>query len=217
MNKKLKIFLNNYILEYMDSVHGFYSSAQILESDLAKLGIRFPKKLWFKYKLPDGIKHEKYELEITKMLTFCLFKPMKEQIQQGLCEQKNLTDEELETIDNYILSQRPKYLEMLDTHFNFIKENNTELSNIKIPNDISSKLEFLYGTVYGFSPEEISYFINRSDEQAESDFNEQEQLRVVLDMIGVRLGYILCPDNRALLQKQVNEYLTKKNQGKENL
>ena len=81
----------------------------------------------------------------------------------------------------------------------------------------SAKLEFLYGTVYGFGPEEISYFINRSDEQAESDFNEQEQLRVVLDMIGVRLGYILCPDNRALLQKQVNEYLTKKNQGKENL
>lgn len=39
-------------------------------------------------------------------------------------------------------------------------------------------------------------------------------MRVVLDKIGVRLEYILCPDNRALLQKQVNEYLMKKNQGK---
>ena len=103
---------------------------------------------------------------------------------------------------------------MLNKHVKWIKENNPELSNINIPDNEVAKSNFLRGALYGFGPEEISYFINRSYEQAESDHNEQEQMRVVLDKIGVRLEYILCPDNRALLQKQVNEYLMKKNQGK---
>jgi hypothetical protein len=118
-------------------------------------------------------------------------------------------------VEKYRASQRTKYLEVLDKHFKWVKENNPELSNINIPDNEVAKSNFLRGALYGFGPEEISYFINRSYEQAESDHNEQKQLNIVLDKIGVRLEYILCPDNRALLQKQANEYLTKKNQGKE--
>lgn len=216
MNKKLMLFLNACMLQFANVGGGYNSSAQILETDLAKLGIKFPKKLWFQYKLPGGISPEKFEIESGK-IDFFVFKypTIKDLIQIGCVDRGGLSDEELDVVEKYRASQRTKYLEFLDKHFKWVKEHNPELSIVKIPDDEVAKSNFLRGVLYGFGPEEISYFINRSYEQAESDHNEQEQMRVVLDKIGVRLEYILCPDNRALLQKQVNEYLMKKNQGKE--
>lgn len=216
MNKKLMLFMNTCMLQSTSIGGGYDSSAQILEADLAKLGIRFPKKLWFQYKLPGGISPEKFEIESGKIDFFAFKYPtIKDLIQVGCVDSGDLSDEELDIVEKYRASKKTKYLEILNKHVKWIKENNLELSNINIPDNEVAKSNFLRGALYGFGPEEISYFINRSDEQAESDFNEQGQLHVVLDMIGVRLEYILCPDNRALLQKQANEYLIKKNQGKE--
>lgn len=215
MNKKLMLFLNACMLQFANVGGGYNSSAQILETDLARLGIKFPKKLWFQYKLPGGISPEKFEIESGKIDFFVFEYPtIKDLIQIGCVDRGGLSDEELDVVEKYRASQRTKYLEVLDKHFKWVKENNPELSIVIVPDDEVAKSNFLRGVLYGFGPEEISYFINRSYEQAESDHNEQKQLRIVLDKIGVRLEYILCPDNRALLQKQVNEYLMKKNQGK---
>ena len=57
MNKKLMLFLNACMLQFANVGGGYNSSAQILETDLARLGIKFPKKLWFQYKLPGGQEH----------------------------------------------------------------------------------------------------------------------------------------------------------------
>ena len=215
MNKKLMLFLNACMLQFANVGGGYNYSAQILETDLSKLGIKIPKKLWFQYKLPGGISPEKFEIESGKIDFFAFKYPtIKDLIQVGCVDRGGLSDEELDIVEKYRASQRTKYLEVLDKHFKWVKENNPELSIVNVPDDKFDKSNFLRGALYGFGPEEISYFINRSYEQAESDHNEQKQLNIVLDKIGVRLEYILCPDNRALLQKQMNEYLMKKNQGK---
>ena len=68
MNKKLMLFMNTCILQSTSIGGGYDSSAQILEADLAKLGIRFPKKLWFQYKLPGGMSPEKFEINVGKRI-----------------------------------------------------------------------------------------------------------------------------------------------------
>ena len=70
MNKKLMLFMNTCMLRFSSVADGYFSSAQILETGLAKVGIKFPKKLWFQYKLPDGISPEKFELEMEKIWAF---------------------------------------------------------------------------------------------------------------------------------------------------
>ena len=68
MNKKLMIFMNTCMLQFANVGGGYDSSAQILETDLARLGIKFPKKLWFQYKLPGEMSPEKFEINVGKRI-----------------------------------------------------------------------------------------------------------------------------------------------------
>lgn len=214
MNNKLIFFLKRYVLKVANISGGYDSSAQILESDLAKLGIRLPKKLYFQYKLPGGMSSEKYEREMAKAQIVCLLWPIKRQIQDGFLDGKDLTDEEIEIMQNYLNSLEPKYLKILDKHVVWVKQNNPELSKINVPDSVVQKVGFLNGVLYGFGSEEIAYFINRTREEMERDHKEGMELDNILNRIGVRLWYILCPDNRLMLLEEIEKYLIRKEQSK---
>ena len=218
MNKKLMLFMNTCMLQFSSAAGGYFSSAQILETGLAKVGIKFPKKLWFQYKLPDGISPEKFELEMEKIIFFAFEYPtIKGIVEIGCVDRDGLSDEELDIVQKYRVSQRLKYLEILDKHVKWVKENNPELSNVNIQDNEVAKSGFLRGVLYGFGPEEISYFITRSFDEAESDSVEIDKLAESLQKIGVQLTYILSPNNRLLLEKELEKYFMKQKQfeGKE--
>ncbi len=214
MNKKLKFFLNRYVLKVANIAGGYDSSAQILESDLAKLGIKLPKKLWFQYKLPGGMSPEKYEREMAKIQIVCLMWPIKRQIQDGFLDGGGLTDEEIETMQNYLDSLDSKYLDLLDAHVAWVKKYNPELATVNIPNKVSARIHFLNGALYGFSPEEITHFLNRTEKDRIQDNEDLNSLTVILDRLGVRLWYVLCLDNRLMLLEEIEKYLIREEQGK---
>ena len=115
MNKKLMLFMNTCMLQFSSVADGYFSSAQILETGLAKVGIKFPKKLWFQYKLPDGISPEKFELEMEKIIFFAFEYPtIKDIVEIGCVDRDGVSDEELDIVQKYRVSQRLKYLEILD-------------------------------------------------------------------------------------------------------
>lgn len=218
MNKKLMLFMNTCMLRFSSAADGYFSSAQILETGLAKVGIKFPKKLWFQYKLPDGISPEKFELEMAKIIFFAFEYPtIKDIVEIGCVDRDGLSDEELDVVQKYRVSQQSKYLEILDKHVKWVKENNPELSSVNIQDNEVAKSNFLEGVLYGFGPEEISYFITRSFDEAESDSVEIDKLAKSLQKIGVQLTYILSPNNRLLLEKELEKYFMKQKQfeGKE--
>ena len=218
MNKKLMLFMNTCMLQFSSVADGYFSSAQILETGLAKVGIKFPKKLWFQYKLPDGISPEKFELEMAKIIFFASEYPtIKDIVEIGCVDRDGLSDEELDIVQKYRVSQRLKYLEILDKHVKWVKENNPELSNVNIQDNEVAKSGFLRGVLYGFGPEEISYFITRSFDDSELDSAKQDELSDVLKKLGVQLTYVLSPNNRLLLEKELEKYFMKQKQfeGKE--
>lgn len=218
MNKKLMLFMNTCMLQFSSVADGYFSSAQILETGLAKVGIKFPKKLWFQYKLPDGISPEKFELEMVKIIFFAFEYPtIKDIVEIGCVDRDGVSDEELDIVQKYRVSQKSKYIEILDKHVKWVKENNPELSNVNIQDNEVAKSGFLRGVLYGFGPEEISYFITRSFDEAESDSVEIDKLAESLQKIGVQLTYILSPNNRLLLEKELEKYFMKQKQfeGKE--
>lgn len=218
MNKKLMLFMNTCMLRFSSVADGYFSSAQILETGLAKVGIKFPKRLWFQYKLPDGISPEKFEIEAAKIAFFLFEEPTIERlVQYGIIDRCNLSDKELAAVQKYRVSQRSNYLEILDKHVKWVKENNPELSSVNIQDNEVAKRNFLEGVLYGFGPEEISYFITRSFDEAESDSVEIDKLAESLQKIGVQLTYVLSPNNRLLLEKELEKYFMKQKQfeGKE--
>ena len=135
----------------------------------------------------------------------------------GCVDRDGVSDEELDIVQKYRVSQRLKYLEILDKHVKWVKENNPELSNVNIQDNEVAKSVFLRGVLYGFGPEEISYFITRSFDEAESDSVEIDKLAESLQKIGVQLTYILSPNNRLMLEKELEKYFMKQKQfeGKE--
>lgn len=218
MNKKLMLFMNTCMLQFSSAADGYFSSAQILETGLAKVGIKFPKKLWFQYKLPDGISPEKFELEMAKIIFFAFEYPtIKDIVEIGCVDRDGVSDEELDIVQKYRVSQKSKYLEILDKHVKWVKENNPELSSVNIQDNEVAKSNFLEGVLYGFGPEEISYFITRSFDDSELDSVEIDKLAKSLQKIGVQLTYILSPNNRLLLEKELEKYFMKQKQfeGKE--
>lgn len=171
------------------------SSAQKLSNELKASGIKFPKKLFWKYKLPNGMSPQ--EFMDTLLLEFYFIK-----YGDGfkIIKDKNLTIKQKIQVMSYILSVKKQGLyKKIGMYADEIKQLNPELADIHTKNYI----DFVEGALFGFAPDEIRYFCGGADER---DFDKEHKLDRKLQRRGINTSYVLAPETAisliATLRKQ---------------
>ncbi len=169
------------------------SSAQNLSEDLRNKGIKFNKKLFWNYKLPQGMKPQQFQDKIA-LEYFC--KRFYSDFMSRVLSDKTLTGMERIQIVRYVWEmRRNKNHKNMNYYADEIKRNNPELANIKPTNSIEN---FEYGALFGFAPDEIRYFC---EENGLRDFDTERRLDEQLEKFDVRTSYVLSQNTAESLIK----------------
>jgi hypothetical protein len=87
-----------------------------------------------------------------------------------------------------------------------IKKLNPGLSEIN-PKNVRDMVGFIYGVIFGFSPEEINYFISElmttDRKNKEAQMLRDAQLRLIREKTGKRVGLVLSPENLELIANTI--------------
>lgn len=150
------------------------SSAQILENDLKKYGIKIPHKLYYEYKFPDDMKNFEYYNIVQPMYLFCqvykeYFNDNYDDFNQYLIERIKDTQCDLSVFFRFCIclslsDSKTNEQEFKKTYDNILKIKDKIGQKIKQLNPELQKVQyyknfdFIMGAVYGFAPEEIEFF-----------------------------------------------------------
>ena len=196
MSKVLSQKLKSYIMDlaYKSLPFGgqvWDSSAQHLSNDLKNKGIKFDKKLFWKYKLPENMAPQQFQDKIAEE-HFC--KRFYSDFMSRVLSDKTLTGMEKIEIVRYVWEmRRQKNHKNMNCYADEIKRNNPELADIKPTNSIEN---FVYGVLFGFAPDEIRYFC---EEKGSRNFDVEHNLDEKLENFGVRTTYVLSPNTAEAL------------------
>lgn len=183
MDKSLRDYLLKHIWHM--SPYGGYkwdSSAQKLSNDLKAKGIKFSKKLFYKYKLPNDMSCQQFM--DTLLLEYYLVK-----YGPGIkiVGDKNLTVKQKLQVMGFVWKIK-KYgvYKNIKRYADEIRRLNPELADIATNSDIS----FVEGALFGFAPDEIRYF----GDAGKRNFDTEHMLDRKLKRRGVDTSYILAPE-----------------------
>lgn len=204
MNKKNDFLLT---MMYADvsgvSLKDYQSSALDAEKMFASCGIKLPFKIYYEYKLPVGLKPLGLLSKYGRMYMAQVYQEYKKFINFD-----EYSKQEIEELEKYISQKKDSWKSEMGQIVQDIKRLNPELANISI-NTASKEEDFVRGVVFGFSPEDINYFLNRTSEQACMDNSNKEYYGV---------GHIVAPQFRDALKQamvQIEAIKSKQNNGKE--
>lgn len=164
----------------------WFSSAKDLEEQLQKIGIK-NIKLFHKYKMPGGATQADYMKKIALYCFYVDFEMYNSSDKFGFqTDLKNcIPDDEtrLRVID-YIKSKSKSYDEKLSQEYDKIIKLNPDLPNIPTRRD-----DIIYGSIFGFAPDEIRYFVT---DYRGAD-KEKPGLKEKMMGYGVVPTYVLTP------------------------
>lgn len=179
--------LRDYLLKqtFKVSPYGSYrwdSSAQKLSNDLKAKGIKFSKKLFYKYKLPNGMSHQKF---MDTLLLEYYFVKYGSGIK--IVGDKNLTVKQKLQVMGFVWKIKKYGLyKNIKRYADEIRQLNPELADIATNSDIA----LVEGALFGFAPDEIRYFCDAGNR----DFDTEHKLDKKLKRRGVDTSYILAPE-----------------------
>ena len=183
--------LKKYLLKQAATVSPFGgvkwdSSAKNLENDLGHRGIKFDKKLFWKYKLPNAMSAQEFmDVLLLEFYFVKWFSNMK------IMRDKNLTIKQKIKIFAYNVSMKKRGIyKNIKKYANEIKHLNTELEKIN-PRDSFGSISLVEGALFGFAPDEIKYFCDKSSFR---DMDQEHRFDEVLKKYGVRPSYVLAPE-----------------------
>ncbi|MDR0726470.1 MAG: hypothetical protein LBF37_00220 [Rickettsiales bacterium] len=164
----------------------YTSSAKNFEKLLLKNEVKPPFKLHYEYILPNNWGPIEFEKNLKKI--------------QGhlMIESPRITrffDINVETVEK-IREIRKKDLLVLKMWATEIQNKNQELSHIKLM-DYYDQAGFVDGAIYGFAPEEISYYLDQQRDQGE---NPQQNLirkkysEQLEELLGGSINYKISPE-----------------------
>ena len=183
--------LKKYLLKQAATVSPFGgvkwdSSAKNLENDLGHRGIKFDKKLFWKYKLPNAMSAQEFmDVLLLEFYFVKWFSNMK------IMRDKNLTIKQKIKIFAYNVSMKKRGIyNNIKKYANEIKQLNPELEKIN-PRDSFGSISLVEGALFGFAPDEIKYFCDKSSFR---DMDQEHRFDEVLKKYGVRPSYVLAPE-----------------------
>ena len=218
MNKKeTELLFKKFILENHNAVWGNdVLSAKKAEERYKSYGVTPPHKIYYEYKIPDSLSNYALLMNYDYMYNFQDFKignliSQKEHINDLRPEHRKAleqyTTKQLQDIENYIIEHKAQWAEKLQYYSDEVRRLNPELAHINITqekfDDISknnkwltptkykaiAELNFIHGVVFGFSPDDIYYYMNRTEAQRIQD-QDDERLNFI------RIGHIVAPQHR---------------------
>jgi len=203
LDKKLRMYVMSIAMRHMPfGGNKWDSSAQNLENELGARGIKLPKKLFYEYKMPGGKTQDafmdKYVMERFVANFFRTHGHAGE-----VLKDKKLTMSDKAKIFKYVWRNRGKYNDILKQYEMELRRLNPELANVRVDNSRS----LVYGAMFGFAPDEISYF---SDNTHRNYKQEQEVSDTLKNRFGINLSYVLAPKTaemviNALVQNSRNK------------
>ena len=183
--------LKKYLLKQAATVSPFGgvkwdSSAKNLENDLGHRGIKFDKKLFWKYKLPNAMSAQEFmDVLLLEFYFVKWFSNMK------IMRDKNLTIKQKIKIFAYNVSMKKRGIyNNIKKYANEIKQLNPELEKINPRASFGSR-SLVEGALFGFAPDEIKYFCDKSSFR---DMDQEHRFDEVLKKYGVRPSYVLAPE-----------------------
>ncbi len=166
------------------------SSAKKLEDALLARGIKLPKKLYYEYRLPDGIKPSVF---MNKLVMQYFVTNFFSRFAGSVLVDTKLSMSDKAKIFKYVWNTRTEYKNLIEQYEKQIRKDNPELANLKTK-DAS---DFVYGATFGFAPAEIAYFSNPDQKPNLSEADR------VIDLLrkkyGIELTYVLAPDTVEML------------------
>ncbi|MBN1325283.1 MAG: hypothetical protein JW974_03640 [Alphaproteobacteria bacterium] len=181
----------------------FDSSAKQLNEILLENNI-FPSiKIFYEYKLPNNFSPQEFEKEIKKIWGHLIFDTNSVTIYFDI-DKKTL---------NELEKQRSKHTDILTSWVNNIKNNNPELSNISVKTQ-DNALALVDGACYGFTPEDIEFFINKQTYKSDKkDYKIEEKKDELEKLLGKTPSFVLSSERLDTLidsvkkQKRFNDYI----------
>lgn len=165
------------------------SSAQNLQNALIGRGIKSPKKLFYKYNLPDGMSPQEFQDKIA-LENFC--RKFYTDFSNLVRRDKNLTLFEKIQIFAWVWKmRRDKSLGNMVLWEKEIRQKNPELANLKLEN---RKGSFVYGALFGFAPEDIEYYGSK-----DCDFSRADETIKLFKKYGINTTYVLNPSTADVL------------------
>ena len=218
MNKKqTELLFNKFVLESFNATWGNDTlSAKAADERYKSYGITPPHKIFYEYKFPDNMSRYELLMQYDYMDMFQSFQAgdMLRQLDNindlrpGHREViKKYTREQIQDIENYILAHKSQWADKMKFYIDELKRLNPELKDIHVtPEKIDNikknnkfltpeqyqemaNMNFVHGAVFGFSPDDIKYYLNRTEAQSIQDQND-EQLNFI------RIGHIIAPQHR---------------------
>lgn len=184
--------LKKYLLKQAATVSPFggvkwNSSAKNLDNELRRRGIDFDKKLFWEYKLPNAMSAQEFmDVLLLEFYFVKWFSNMK------IMRDKNLTVKQKIKIFAYKVSMKKRGIyKNIKKYADEIKQLNPELKQIN-PRDSFGSISFLEGALFGFAPDEIKYFCDKSSFR---DMDQEHRFDEVLKKYDVRPSYVLAPDS----------------------
>lgn len=218
MNKKeTELLFQKFVLENHNASWGNdVLSAKRAEERYKSYGITPPHKIYYEYKFPDGLSNYALLMNYDYMYNFQDFKigsiiSQKEHINDLRPEYRKVleqyTTEQLQDIENYITEHKAQWAKKMQYYSDEVRRLNPELAHIHVTKDklddiaknnkwttptkynTFAELDFIHGVVFGFSPTDIDYYINRTEAQHIQD-QDDERLNFI------HIGHIIAPQHR---------------------
>ena len=204
MNKKLTDYLERFALGWSPFGGAVWnSSAQDLEKDLAKHGIK--KTLYYKYALPENMMPQKFMTRIAVLDLCANFSALEH---REIFFDNSLSLVEKFRLVKYIVSERMASRKKIDEYVKFVQFANPELSKLKIENDFD-KFDILAGATFGFGPNDIEYFMKRKERREVVNSGREREMFKRFERFGIKPQYVLAPQTAkeviTELEKNVKE------------
>lgn len=234
MNKKqTELLFNKFVLETFNASWGNdVLSAKKAEERYKSYGITPPHKIFYEYKFPENMSRYELLMRYDYMYNFQYFRAgdmlyQLDNLNELRPEHREIIikygREQIQDIEKYILDNKSKWADKMQYYVSEIKRLNPELKDIHVTSEKiddlrknnkfltpeqykkNANLNFVHGVVFGFSPDDIEYYLNRTEAQFKQDQND-EQLNFI------RIGHVIAPKYRddfvkseQLIQKIENE------------
>ena len=224
MSKKTELLFNKIMLEQFNAEWGEYqSSALDAEKMFVEHGVKLPFKIYYQYKLPDGLSPFGLMMRYGYMYRLQDYEKAARKIGVG---DTRYSEQEIADLENYILQNKDNWRVQMKRYVDEIKRLNPELANVSIkPTKVQDakknfpqyadkllnnlELDFIHGVAFGFSPEDIEYYLNRTKDQIDVDTQE------ALMGIWYGVGHVVAPQFRDILKQAVAQIELNKNNGRE--
>ena len=188
LDKRLQMYMVSKAVNWMPFGPVWDSSAKKLEDALRARGIKLPKKLYYEYRLPGGMKPSAL---MNKLVMQYFVTNFFSSFAGRVLADKKLSMSDKAKIFKYVWNKRSEYKNLIEQYEKQIRMDNPELANLKTKN----ATDFVYGVTFGFAPAELEYFANPENR----DSNAENKVYNTLKRYGITPGYVLAPDTAKMV------------------